>query len=73
MKALRDGSRFPATIALSRSFACLLAPLMTFIFAAISWVVVPFADGWVITDLKVGVLYIFAISSLGVYGVIMGG
>ena len=34
---------------------------------------VPFADGWVISDLNVGVLYIFAISSLGVYGIIMGG
>ena len=51
----------------------LLAPLLTFIFAAIAWVVIPFADGWVIADLNVGVLYIFAISSLGVYGVIMGG
>ncbi len=51
----------------------LLAPLLTFIFAAIAWVAVPFADGWVIADLNVGVLYIFAISSLGVYGVIMGG
>jgi NADH-quinone oxidoreductase subunit H len=36
-------------------------------------VVIPFADGWVISDLNVGVLYIFAISSLGVYGIIMGG
>jgi len=51
----------------------LLAPLLTFIFAAIAWVVVPFADGWVISDLNVGILYVFAISSLGVYGVIMGG
>lgn len=51
----------------------LLAPLATFIFAVISWVVIPFADGWVIADLNVGILYIFAISSLGVYGVIMGG
>ncbi len=51
----------------------LLAPLLTFILAAIAWVVVPFADGWVISDLNVGILYIFAISSLGIYGVIMGG
>ncbi|MEM7500326.1 MAG: NADH-quinone oxidoreductase subunit NuoH [Pseudomonadota bacterium] len=51
----------------------LLAPLITFVLAAIAWVVVPFADGWVISDLNVGVLYIFAISSLGVYGIIMGG
>ena len=51
----------------------LLAPLISFVLAAIAWVVVPFAEGWVISDLNVGVLYIFAISSLGVYGVIMGG
>lgn len=51
----------------------LLAPLMTFVLAAITWAVIPFADGWVISDLNVGILYIFAISSLGVYGIIMGG
>ncbi len=51
----------------------LLAPLLTFVLAAIAWVVIPFADGWVISDLNVGILYIFAISSLGVYGIIMGG
>ena len=51
----------------------LFAPLLTFILAAIAWVVVPFADGWVIADLNVGILYILAISSLGVYGIIMGG
>jgi len=51
----------------------LLAPMLTFILAVIAWAVIPFADGWVVSDLNVGVLYIFAISSLGVYGVIMGG
>ncbi|MEM6547725.1 MAG: NADH-quinone oxidoreductase subunit NuoH [Pseudomonadota bacterium] len=51
----------------------LIAPLLTFVLACIAWVVIPFADGWVVSDLNVGVLYIFAISSLGVYGVIMGG
>ncbi|MEO0762181.1 MAG: NADH-quinone oxidoreductase subunit NuoH [Pseudomonadota bacterium] len=51
----------------------LLAPMITFVLACIAWVVIPFADGWVISDLNVGVLYIFAISSLGVYGIIMGG
>ncbi|MEO1613556.1 MAG: NADH-quinone oxidoreductase subunit H, partial [Pseudomonadota bacterium] len=44
----------------------LLAPLMTFVIAAVAWVAVPFADGWVIADLNVGILYIFAMSSLGV-------
>ncbi|MCH8950639.1 MAG: NADH-quinone oxidoreductase subunit NuoH [Proteobacteria bacterium] len=51
----------------------LLAPLLSFVLAAIAWVVIPFSDGWVISDLNVGILYIFAISSLGVYGIIMGG
>jgi len=50
-----------------------VAPMLTFVLACIAWVVVPFADGWVISDLNVGILYIFAISSLGVYGIIMGG
>jgi len=54
-------------------YVFMLAPLITFVLAAITWVVVPFADGWVISDLNVGILYIFAISSLGVYGIIMGG
>ncbi len=51
----------------------LIAPLITFVLATIAWAVIPFADGWVISDLNVGILYIFAISSLGVYGIIMGG
>lgn len=51
----------------------MLAPLMSFVFAAIAWAAIPFAPGWVISDLNVGILYIFAISSLGVYGIIMGG
>ncbi|MFG1400820.1 NADH-quinone oxidoreductase subunit NuoH [Xanthobacter sediminis] len=51
----------------------LLAPLVTCVLALAAWAVVPIADGWVIADINVGVLYIFAISSLGVYGIIMGG
>jgi NADH-quinone oxidoreductase subunit H len=51
----------------------LLAPLITFILAFAAWAVIPFAPGWVVSDLNVGVLYWFAISSLGVYGIIMGG
>jgi len=51
----------------------LLAPIMTLTLAFICWAVVPVAPGWVISDLNVGVLYLFAISSLGVYGIIMGG
>jgi NADH-quinone oxidoreductase subunit H len=51
----------------------LLAPLATFILAMAAWAVVPLADGWVVADINVGILYLFAISSLGVYGIIMGG
>jgi NADH-quinone oxidoreductase subunit H len=51
----------------------ILAPLLTFVVAFIAWAVVPFANDVVIADLNVGILYIFAISSLGVYGIIMGG
>ena len=54
-------------------FVFLLAPLLAFILALISWAVVPFGEGWVVADLNVGILYIFAIGSLEVYGVIMGG
>jgi len=51
----------------------LLAPLVTVTLALAAWAVVPVAENWVIADINVGILYIFAISSLGVYGVIMGG
>jgi NADH-quinone oxidoreductase subunit H len=51
----------------------LLAPLVFATLALAAWAVIPFDYGWVIADINVGVLYIFAISSLGVYGVIMGG
>ena len=51
----------------------LLAPLLAFILPVISWAVIPFNDGWVISNMNVAVLYIFGIGSLEVYGVIMGG
>ena len=51
----------------------LLAPLITSILALAAWAVVPIDAGWALADINVGVLYIFAISSLGVYGIIMGG
>ena len=51
----------------------ILAPLLTFTLAFAAWAVVPIAPGWVISDINVGILYLFAISSLGVYGIIMGG
>ncbi|MCG6857393.1 MAG: NADH-quinone oxidoreductase subunit NuoH [Salaquimonas sp.] len=51
----------------------LLAPLVGVVLALATWAVVPVADNWVIANINVGVLYIFAISSLEVYGIIMGG
>jgi len=51
----------------------LLAPLISFVLAIVAWAVIPFADGWVLSDINVAVLYVFAMSSLEVYGVIMGG
>ena len=51
----------------------LLAPLVTCVLALAAWAVIPVNAGWVIADINVGILYIFAISSLGVYGIIMGG
>jgi NADH-quinone oxidoreductase subunit H len=51
----------------------LLAPFVMGLLSLAAWAVIPLADGWAIADINVGILYIFAISSLGVYGVIMGG
>ncbi|MGA9658754.1 MAG: NADH-quinone oxidoreductase subunit H, partial [Asticcacaulis sp.] len=51
----------------------LLAPMISFVLAFTAWAVIPFAPGWVVSDINVGILYLLAISSLGVYGIIMGG
>ncbi|MBB4102803.1 NADH-quinone oxidoreductase subunit NuoH [Allorhizobium borbori] len=51
----------------------LLAPLVAVTLALATWAVIPLADGWVIANINVGILYVFAISSLEVYGIIMGG
>ena len=51
----------------------LVAPMLTFFLALIAWAVIPFGEGLVLADINVGVLYLFAISSLGVYGVLMAG
>ncbi len=50
-----------------------IAPMLTMILALIAWAVIPVNDGWAIADINVGVLYLFAISSLGVYGIIVAG
>ena len=54
-------------------FLFIMAPMLTFSLAVIAWAVIPVGDGWGIADINVGVLYLFAISSLGVYGVIIAG
>jgi NADH-quinone oxidoreductase subunit H len=51
----------------------LFAPMLTFMLAMLAWAVIPVNDGWAIADINVGILYLFAISSLGVYGVIIAG
>jgi len=51
----------------------LLAPVVAAVLALTAWSVIPMADGWALADINVGILFIFAISSLGVYGIIMGG
>jgi len=51
----------------------ILAPCVTFVLALAAWAVIPFGEGMVLADINVGVLYLFAISSLGVYGILMAG
>ena len=57
----------------SNKIVFLLAPIITMVLSLAAWAVIPFAPGWVISDINVGIMYLFAISSLGVYGIIMGG
>ncbi|WP_083099076.1 NADH-quinone oxidoreductase subunit NuoH [Pseudophaeobacter leonis] len=51
----------------------IMAPLTSFVLAMVAWAVIPFNDGWVLSNINVAILYVFAVSSLEVYGVIMGG
>ena len=51
----------------------ILAPIVTMTLALIAWAVIPFGENFVLADINVGILYLFAVSSLGVYGIIMGG
>jgi len=50
-----------------------LAPLISLVLALVAWAVIPFNDGWVLSNINVAILFVFAVSSLEVYGVIMGG
>jgi NADH-quinone oxidoreductase subunit H len=51
----------------------MIAPMITFVLSLVGWAVIPFSEGWVLSDMNVGVLYVLAVSSLGVYGIIMAG
>jgi NADH-quinone oxidoreductase subunit H len=57
----------------SDKFLFILAPLLGLVMAFAAWAVIPVAPGWVISDINIGVLYVLALSSLGVYGIIIGG
>jgi len=57
----------------SNKIIFILAPIITMTLALISWAVIPFSETQVLADINVGILYLFAVSSLGVYGIIMGG
>tara|TARA_B100000287_G_C20586708_1_gene762536 strand:- start:206 stop:1246 length:1041 start_codon:yes stop_codon:yes gene_type:complete len=57
----------------ANKFLFMLAPMITFILALIAWAVIPFGEGSVLADINVGILYLFAVSSLAVYGIIIAG
>jgi len=77
LQPLADGAKLflKETVIPSRANRAVfvIAPMITFILSLVAWAVIPFGDGLVIADINVGVLYLFAISSLGVYGIIMAG
>lgn len=77
VQPLADGLKLlikePVLPSNANSVIFLLAPVLTFTLSLISWAVIPFDSGVVLSDLNVGVLYLFAISSLGVYGIITAG
>ena len=57
----------------SNKLIFIIAPIITMTLALIAWAVIPFSENLILADINVGILYLFAISSLGVYGIIMGG
>ncbi|MCZ6509797.1 MAG: NADH-quinone oxidoreductase subunit H, partial [Alphaproteobacteria bacterium] len=77
LQPFADGLKLMAKEAIiptgSNRVVFLLAPMITFVLALVGWAVIPVADGWVLSNINVGILYLFAISSLGVYGIIMAG
>src|SRR6056300_850791 len=77
LQPLADGLKLlikePVLPSSANTVVFLAAPVLTFLLALIAWAVIPFGEGLVLCDINVGILYLFAISSLGVYGVIMAG
>ena len=77
LQPMADGLKlfFKETILPTRAnkVVFVVAPMITFILSLVAWAVIPFGDGIVLADINVGVLYLFAISSLGVYGIVMAG
>jgi NADH-quinone oxidoreductase subunit H len=77
LQPLADGLKLlikePVIPSSANTFVFLFAPVLSFLLALIAWAVIPFADGTALCDINLGLLYIFGISSLGVYGVIMAG
>ena len=57
----------------SNKIIFILAPIVTMTLALVAWAVIPFGENFVLSNINVGILYLFAVSSLGVYGIIMGG
>jgi NADH-quinone oxidoreductase subunit H len=57
----------------ANTFIFLLAPILTFVLSLLGWAVIPFGDGIVLSDINVGLLYLFAVSSLSVYGILLSG
>ena len=77
LQAFADFGKFiikePVIPASANKGVFLMAPLVSVVLAFAGWAVVPVSDGWVVADINVGILYLFAVSSLGVYGIIMAG
>ena len=70
IKLFSKESIFPSV---SSKLVFIIAPMVAFSLSIAAWAVIPVADGWVISNINVGILYLFAISSLSVYGIIMAG
>src|SRR5918993_444753 len=70
IKAVMKATKVPSG---AKPAPFMFAPMLTFMLAMLAWAVIPVNDGWAIANINVGILYLFAISSLGVYGVVIAG